>query len=48
MEDDTILNHVLHQIISDVEHGDLTAIDEMLKILYTEDTKKIFTEFLNR
>jgi len=48
MEEESILNKVLHQIISDVEHGDLIELDAFLKVLYKEETKRIFIDFFKR
>lgn len=46
MAKDKILLHVMQQIISDVEHGDVEAVEELLDLLYTEDTKQYFIGFL--
>lgn len=46
MAKDKILLHVMQQIISDVEHGDVEAVEELLELLYTEDTKRYFIGFL--
>lgn len=46
MAKDKILLHVMQQITSDVENGDVEAIEELLSLLYTEDTKQYFIGFL--
>jgi len=47
MAKDKVLLHVIQQIISDVEHGDVEAVEELLELLYTEDTKQYFIGFLS-
>ena len=47
MAKDKILLHVMQQIVSDIEHGDVTAVEELLELLYTEDTKQYFIGFLS-
>jgi hypothetical protein len=47
MAKDKVLLHVMQQIISDVEHGDVEAVEELLELLYTEDTKQYFIGFLS-
>jgi hypothetical protein len=47
MAKDKVLLHVMQQIISDVEHGDVEAVEELLTLLYTEDTKQYFIGFLS-
>lgn len=47
MAKDKVLLHVMQQIISDVEHGDVEAVEELLHLLYTEDTKQYFIGFLS-
>ena len=46
MAKDKVLLHVMQQIISDVEQGDVEAVEELLGLLYTEDTKQYFIGFL--
>jgi hypothetical protein len=41
-----LLSAVLHQITSDIEHGDIEALDEFLKLLYNPDTHQIFVNYL--
>jgi hypothetical protein len=47
MAKDKVLLHVMQQIVSDIEHGDVTAVEELLELLYTEDTKQYFIGFLS-
>lgn len=42
-----IIQFVLDQIVTDVEDGDLEALDELLKLLYNEDNKRYFIGYLS-
>lgn len=42
-----IIQFVLDQIVTDVEDGDLEALDELLGLLYNEDNKRYFIGYLS-
>ena len=42
-----IIQFVLDQIVTDVENGDLEALDELLGLLYNEDNKRYFIGYLS-
>lgn len=46
MKKEKVIGHVLDQMASDVENGNMEAIEELLKLLYTDDTKQFFIGFL--
>lgn len=41
-----LFSAVLHQIVSDVEHGDLEALDEFLKQVYNPGNHQAFVDYL--
>lgn len=47
MAKEKIIQFVLDQIVSDVEHGDTEAIDELLGLLYNENNKQYFIGYLS-
>jgi hypothetical protein len=47
MAKDKVIQFVLDQIVTDVEHGDTEALDELLKLLYNEDNKQYFIGYLS-
>ena len=47
MAKDKIIQFVLDQITTDIEHGDVEALEELLQLLYTEDNKQYFIGYLS-
>ena len=47
MSMNNLINDVLHQITSDIEHGDIEALDEFLKLIYNADTHPYFVGYLS-
>ena len=47
MAKDKIIQFVLDQIVTDVEHGDVEALEELLQLLYNEDNKRYFIGYLS-
>jgi len=47
MAKDKIIQFVLDQITTDIEHGDTEALDELLGLLYNEDNKRYFIGYLS-
>lgn len=42
-----IINTVIRQIIDDVESGDVTAIEEFLRLVYNKRNKPLFVAYLD-
>lgn len=47
MAKDKIIQFVLDQITTDIEHGDVEALEELLQLLYNEDNKQYFIGYLS-
>lgn len=47
MAKDKIIQFVLDQITTDIENGDVEALEELLQLLYTEDNKQYFIGYLS-
>lgn len=47
MAKEKIIQFVLDQITTDIEHGDTEALDELLGLLYNEDNKRYFIGYLS-
>ena len=47
MAKDKVIQFVLDQIVTDVEHGDVEALEELLQLLYNEDNKRYFIGYLS-
>jgi hypothetical protein len=47
MAKDKIIQFVLDQITTDIEHGDVEALEELLQLLYNEDNKRYFIGYLS-
>lgn len=47
MAKNKIIEFVLDQITTDIEHGDTEALDELLQLLYNEDNKRYFIGYLS-
>jgi len=47
MEKEKIIQFVLDQITTDIEHGDTEALEELLSLLYNEDNKQYFIGYLS-
>lgn len=47
MAKNKIIEFVLDQITTDIQHGDVEALDELLKLLYNEDNKQYFIGYLS-
>ena len=47
MAKEKIIQFVLDQITTDIEHGDTEALEELLSLLYNEDNKQYFIGYLS-
>lgn len=47
MAKEKIIQFVLDQITTDIEHGDVEALEELLGLLYNEDNKRYFIGYLS-
>jgi hypothetical protein len=47
MAKEKIIQFVLDQITTDIEHGDTEALEELLTLLYNEDNKQYFIGYLS-
>lgn len=47
MAKDKVIQFVLDQITTDIEHGDVEALEELLQLLYNEDNKQYFIGYLS-
>lgn len=47
MAKDKIIQFVLDQITTDIEHGDVEALEELLQLLYNENNKQYFIGYLS-